>query len=68
MTAELRFQIAHLLPNSPSTWCDDKDVVERLMDTAKTELVRVNAEACRTANCSLLTAQCHHQVLNSSSK
>lgn len=62
MMAELQFQIGHLSSMDPSTWCDDTIVVERIMEATKTALILGNAEACRTANCSLLTATCHHQM------
>ena len=57
MLAELRFQIGHL--SGSSAWCDDQSLVERLVETAKAGLVHSNAEACRKANCSLLSIQCH---------
>lgn len=68
MFAEFRFQLGHLLPTNPSnSWCDDRVGVEKLMETAKTALLHHNAEACQTANCSLLTAQCHHEMSSNKS-
>lgn len=66
MFAEFRFQLGRLLPTSsyPTSWCDDRAVVERIMETAKTGLLQSNAEPCQTANCSLLTAQCHREISN----
>ncbi|XP_046642904.1 uncharacterized protein LOC124328244 isoform X1 [Daphnia pulicaria] len=69
MFAEFRFQLGRLLPTSsyPTSWCDDRAVVERIMETAKTGLLQSNAEPCQTANCSLLTAQCHREISNNKS-
>lgn len=64
MFAEFRFQLGRLMPTSSfsTSWCDDRVVVERIMETAKTGLLQSNAQACQTANCSLLTAQCHREI------
>jgi hypothetical protein len=65
MFAEFRFQLGRLLlPTSSflTSWCDDRVVVERIMETAKIGLLQSNAEACQTANCSQLTAQCHREI------
>ena len=55
MHAELRFQVSGSLGSS---WCDDHALVERLTVTAKNALLHGNAEACRKADCSLLTSEC----------
>ena len=64
MLAQLHFQIGPISADESqaeqsTTWCDDPVVSERILQAVREGLVlRINAESCRKANCSQLTAQC----------